>query len=65
MSKEIRSIWNPLQKFYTRATIIYNKKTPIKIIYANGYIVTDPSYIEDILYESKIITQKSDTWVTT
>ena len=59
------SVWHPLKNMNFKAFIKYDKdKVAVEIKYMDGYKVTEPSYIEDILFESKIIKEKSTSWIT-
>ena len=63
MSKNA-SVWHPLKNMNVEATIKYDReKKATEIKYKDGYKVTDESYIEDILYESGLIKEKSTSWM--
>ena len=58
-------LWNPLTGVKTDAIIKYDKNgKAMEIRYKTGYVVKDESYIDDILFESGIIKQKSTSWQT-
>lgn len=59
-----KSIWHPLKNMNVQARLIYNKdKEVIEIRYTDGYIVKEPSYIEDILFDSGVISEKQNSWI--
>jgi len=62
MREEI-TVYHPLKYITVKAVIKYNSsKEPVEIKYEDGYKITNQFYIEDILYENKIINQKSKQW---
>ena len=61
----MESVWHPLKNMNAPATLKYNKEGKVvEIKYKDGYKVTEDGYIEDILFESKLITEqeKSLSW---